>query len=761
MRSSAFWGISAPYKNRATGSSTVEYLIVAGGGAGGWNTGGGGGAGGVVTGTIANPSGTYNVTVGLGGVPNSTNGTNGGDSIFHTYSATGGGYGGAESPSIVGGNAGGSGGGAGYRGSPSQGGAGITGQGYAGGGGSSGSYPYTNGGGGGAGGPGQNANVGGNKGGNGGAGILSSITGNYYAGGGGGGGYAAASAPAGTASNGGGAGGGGSSPAGVGGTTNTGGGGGGGAAGGSGTGGSGGSGVVVLKYSEIFTITISGGLTGSTTSPTGGYKITTITAGTGTVSWSGGSVATTWIDLVTSGAYSTGLLFATDFSAITSNNGKTLVNGSSVTLASASSGVTNTVVNASIGGQTITNMPTLETTGSSGSYITTNWTPNWSGISRVSISVLVFVPSVNGQYMPWSFLKAASSSEGISMWHSSSVHGRFVANSWDGDSNLFNPTLLGTPGNWEHHVWVIQPGGGVTKAYRNGVLHGSSNSSLPAYGTVFTIGNGHAASGSNSYNATGNRFAMYGIWNYELTSTQISSLYNSIIACRYATPTSVSGQESFTTPGTYSFVVPTGVTTISAIAVGGGGGGDGDSGGLAGSGGCGGGVVYSNNWSVTPGESLTVTVGNGVSGGSGSSSASGTGGSSTISRGGSVLISAYGGSSGSSGGGSGTYSVGTGMVIQGGSKGSGEGQSGQSCGSSPRCGINGYYGDPGGGGTAIVSGATGSDGAAAGSNSGGSGGQYGGGGGTGNGQGGGAGASGAVRFAWGSSRTYPSNAPNV
>jgi hypothetical protein len=42
---------------------------------------------------------------------------------------------------------------------------------------------------------------------------------------------------------------------------------------------------VVLKYSDIFTITIGAGLTGTTAAPSGGYIVSTITAGTGNVSW--------------------------------------------------------------------------------------------------------------------------------------------------------------------------------------------------------------------------------------------------------------------------------------------------------------------------------------------------------------------------------------------------------------------------------------------------------------------------------------------
>jgi hypothetical protein len=50
-------------------------------------------------------------------------------------------------------------------------------------------------------------------------------------------------------------------------------------------GGSGGSGIVIFKYADTLTITIGAGLTGSTASASGGFKVTTITAGTGNVQW--------------------------------------------------------------------------------------------------------------------------------------------------------------------------------------------------------------------------------------------------------------------------------------------------------------------------------------------------------------------------------------------------------------------------------------------------------------------------------------------
>jgi hypothetical protein len=70
------------------------------------------------------------------------------------------------------------------------------------------------------------------------------------------------------------------------GASNTGGGGGGGAGAGFEIDGrNGGSGIVILRYlTSIGTITIGAGLTGSTATD-GSHKVTTITAGTGNVSW--------------------------------------------------------------------------------------------------------------------------------------------------------------------------------------------------------------------------------------------------------------------------------------------------------------------------------------------------------------------------------------------------------------------------------------------------------------------------------------------
>lgn len=59
----------------------------------------------------------------------------------------------------------------------------------------------------------------------------------------------------------------------------------------------------------------------------------------------------------------------------------------------------------------------------------------------------------------------------------------------------------------------------------------------------------------------------------------------------------------------YDWVVPPGVTAISAVAVGAGGSGEGDNGKSSGGGGGGGALTYANNIAVTPGETLRIYAG--------------------------------------------------------------------------------------------------------------------------------------------------------
>jgi hypothetical protein len=284
--------------NSAIPPLTVDYLVVAGGGAGGYD-GGGGGAGGLRTSYGSTSGGgasaesslslstatNYAVTVGAGGVgvQNTQPSNAGNNSLFHTITSIGGGYGGSALSSGQASGSGGSGGG-GSRGPSNTGGsAGTSNQGYAGGNGTYTAPAYGTAGGGGA------ASVGGNGAGsgagNGGNGLEVNIiggTGNYYAGGGGGGVFNAATTY-GSGGSGGGGNGGNVNGSQTSGTANTGGGGGG--SGNAPTSGSGGSGVVIIRYPSLYTIAIGAGLI-ETTATDGAFKVITFTAGTGNISFS-------------------------------------------------------------------------------------------------------------------------------------------------------------------------------------------------------------------------------------------------------------------------------------------------------------------------------------------------------------------------------------------------------------------------------------------------------------------------------------------
>jgi hypothetical protein len=243
----------------SNGSTTVDYLVVAGGGGGASGPGGagGGGAGGhrhnypqPATGGLSVTAQSYPITVGAGGSggpnpsPTSLNGASGSNTVFSTITSSGGG-GGLEAGPVPSFGNGGSGGGGSYQTgcggagntppvSPSQGNNGGTGA-------LIGSGNTTGGGGGGIGGVGQPGPAGsGSRAGSGGAGASNSITGSAVTRASGGNGHGQTGGgittnPTATPGGGGATGNG---------TANTGGGGGSDAP----AGGSGGSGVVIIRY---------------------------------------------------------------------------------------------------------------------------------------------------------------------------------------------------------------------------------------------------------------------------------------------------------------------------------------------------------------------------------------------------------------------------------------------------------------------------------------------------------------------------------
>lgn len=220
----------------------------------------------------------------------------------------------------------------------------------------------------------------------------------------------------------------------------------------------------------------------------------------------------------------------------------------------------------------------------------------------------------------------------------------------------------------------------------------------------------------------------------------------------------VTGQQAYTTPGTYSWVAPAGVTSVSAVAVGGGSRG-------------GGGLGWRNNISVTPGSSYSVVVGAGaIRSGCITSAGSSTFISACIVRGGGSPGNCGGTFTGTSGGiggfsnsapgaGAGGYTANGGNPAQNGAGGGGAGG-----GCNNVCGFNignggGGVGLLGQGANGVAPGGGGSGGANGGNGSGftaGNGGAYGGGGGSSIGTSGN-GAGGAVRIIWpGTTRSFPS-----
>jgi len=164
--------------------------------------------------------------------------------------------------------------------------------------------------------------------------------------------------------------------------------------------------------------------------------------------------------------------------------------------------------------------------------------------------------------------------------------------------------------------------------------------------------------------------------------------------------------QSYTSPGCYTWVAPSGVTSVSIVAVGGGGTGYN----FYGAGGGGGGLGYRNNYSVTPGNSYAVRVG-----ASGSASGSSPGTASYFIN--TSTVAGYGGGGG--GGIGGTGGSGGSYVGNGGGNGGSGGSAYANSGCNPfgagaGGGAGGYAGSGGAGATASssasVSGSCGSGG---------------------------------------------------
>jgi hypothetical protein len=168
----------------------------------------------------------------------------------------------------------------------------------------------------------------------------------------------------------------------------------------------------------------------------------------------------------------------------------------------------------------------------------------------------------------------------------------------------------------------------------------------------------------------------------------------------YVVPnTAPRGEAEYTTPGTYSWTAPAGVTSVSVVCVGAGGGPAVNTSGASGAGG--GGLGWKNNIAVTPGNSYTVVVGAG-----GTRVTSGTapaGGDSYFID---VLTVAGFGGAGGIAAGNGNPAGGGFVGDGGGNGGSGGSRSGSSTAAGGGGGAGGYSGNGGAGGNATLAAGT-------------------------------------------------------
>jgi len=468
-----------------TGAMSVEYLVVAGGGAGGtklYNAGGagGGGGGGMKTGTATVTAQAYTITVGEGGVrgvfsETGATGGNGNPSSFGALASTFGGGGGGGVTASPNGTNGGSGGGGGF--SAGTGGTRTAGQGNNGGG-------VTGGGTGGAGGGGsgvKGSSTSTSNGGAGGAGGESSISGSLitYAGGGGGGRYDLGNGGIG-GSGGGGAGGGGD---GAPGTAHTGGGGGGAgppsiANGGTG-GGTGGSGIVIIRYRTS---------TAATPTPTP----TTATPTPATADPPLAGLVSYWNMDEASGATVT--------DSMDLNNGT-------------SSGTTDIVAGKISNGRMFDN---------STDYINIPHHSSLNPTTGISISAWVYITSLDGVSRG---IVTKTETPGQTGWMLSLVSNNVTF--LPSTALVLSNSASVTPDTnvWTHYVGTYD--GSIVKIYKDGTLSESKtiNTALSTNLANMAIGRWYAQDGY-TYNFLG-KIDEVGIWNRAITSTEVTSLYNS------------------------------------------------------------------------------------------------------------------------------------------------------------------------------------------------------------------------------------------
>tara|TARA_B100000212_G_scaffold300656_1_gene246096 strand:+ start:1315 stop:3522 length:2208 start_codon:yes stop_codon:yes gene_type:complete len=174
----------------------------------------------------------------------------------------------------------------------------------------------------------------------------------------------------------------------------------------------------------------------------------------------------------------------------------------------------------------------------------------------------------------------------------------------DSDNNLYiagmtNKSTQDTSSPSDEVVVVKLPG--------DGSLTGTYGSFTYADASSYAHSNNINTLGTASYSLTDNS-STYSPSTGSLSRTEgatsltsVTTLFNAIGGGGGGP--AAPGQQEYTTPGTYTWTCPAGVTSVSVVCIGGGG-----TGGAYG--GSGGSLAYKNNITVTPGQTYTIIVGN-------------------------------------------------------------------------------------------------------------------------------------------------------
>ena len=350
-----------------------------------------------------------------------------------------------------------------------------------------------------------------------------------------------------------------------------------------------------------------------------------------------------------------------------------------------------------------------------------------------------------------------------------------VSNGYVDEGSSWTTTITTTnvPDNTTLY-WELSGTGIVAGDFSSGALTGSGTIVSDTFNFSHTI--------SNDTSTEGNEVVVIKLYTDSARTKQVGNELSVTINDTSLAPVE---QEFTNTASTTNFVVPAGVTNLSCYAIGGGGGGGHSNNQGAGAGG---GLVWTDNVTVTPGETLIVGVGEGGIGGTqdyggyqppGTVTWGGTGTTSYIKRqsNNNFILKAYGGGGSGGRGGQGVFNEGEGLVKAGGDAHNYSGTQGGGTGQYQwtQGGNSAFKGQPGGagsggsgaGGAALKEGTTGSSGGSGNTGTpgghGGDGGLYGAGGGVGAGSGyypkGGDGADGGVLISWGtnagSSNSFP------